>query len=466
MKYENFIDEDKILNLIEKNLEPSQDSINSVLNKAMMLKGLDIDDASILLNINKPDQLQMLFDTASKIKNEIYGNRLVIFAPLYISNYCSNDCLYCGFRINNKEVERRILTIEELKEETLHLLKQGHKRVLMLMGESHKNCSLEYFIDALNAVYSVTDEKGSYIRRINVEIAPLTEEEFQKLSEIKIGTYTVFQETYHYDTYKTMHTKGLKSNYEYRLLTMNRALENGMHDVGIGALFGLYDYKYEVISLIEHAKYLDKMYHIGPHTISVPRIEPASEAPASLNIPYPVNDDDFKKIVAVLRCAVPYTGIILSTRESAEMRDELFNLGVSQISAGSRTNPGGYNQDYAHNLDEGQFSLNDCRTSGAVIKDVLQQGFIPSFCTACYRTGRVGEDFMDLAKPGLIKLNCQPNALLTLKEYLIDYADDETQKIGEEIIKNELINIPSEYRLETTTERLEQIENGVRYLYF
>lgn len=463
---ESFIDEKKINELITNKANSSDIEVRKILKKSLVLKGLDLDEVATLINIEDDKSMDWLFKTALKIKESIYGNRLVLFAPLYISNYCSNNCLYCGFRRDNKDMGRKCLTIGETKEETKIILEQGHKRILMLMGEHPSKCSFDYFLKTIEAVYNVKDSKGNFIRRINVEIAPLTKEEFLKLGQVKIGTYTVFQETYHKETYKKMHPSGKKSDYLWRLYTMDRALENGLNDVGIGALFGLYDYRFEVLSLIQHAKHLDEKYGVGPHTISIPRIEPAQNAPCSINIPHPVSDKDFKKLIAVLRCAVPYTGIILSTRESPEMRKQIFNLGVSQISAGSKTNPGGYKEDLINQKDGGQFSLNDTRTTGEVIKSVIKQGFVPSFCTGCYRLGRVGKDFMDLAKPGLIRLHCLPNALTTLKEYLMDYADEETKKDGEELIKKELINIPDEKRREKTTEFLNRIENGERDLYF
>jgi len=363
-------------------------------------------------------------------------------------------------------MKRKCLTVEEIKEETRIILEQGHKRILMLMGDHPSECSFDYFLEAIESVYSVKDSKGNSIRRINIEIAPLAEEEFLKLNKVKIGTYTVFQETYHKETYKKMHPSGKKSDYLWRLYAMDRVLKNGLNDVGIGALFGLYDYRFEVLALIQHARHLDKNYGVGPHTISIPRIEPAQNAPCSTNIPHPVSDKDFKKLVAVLRCAVPYTGMILSTRESPEMRKQVFNLGISQISAGSKTSPGGYKEAIINPENEEQFSLNDTRTTEGVIESVIKQGFIPSFCTGCYRLGRVGQDFMDLAKPGLIQLHCLPNALTTLKEYLVDYANEDIKKEGEELIKKELINIPNEKRREKTTEYLNQIEKGERDLYF
>jgi len=462
----SFIDEKEINTLIDKHDSPSEQEINAALEKASKLKGLDLDDVAVLINIKDKTALNKLLETASNIKNLIYGNRLVLFAPLYVSNFCSNNCLYCGFRKDNKDMKRKCLSTDDIKEETKLILENGHKRILMLMGESSTECDLDYFIESIEAAYSVKDSKGSSIRRINVEIAPLTDDEFKKLSKVKIGTYTVFQETYHQETYKKMHPVGKKSDYLWRLTTMDRALKNELNDVGIGALFGLYDYRFEVLALIQHSKHLDETFGVGPHTISIPRIEPAQNAPATQEIPNPVSDEDFKKLVAVLRCAVPYTGIILSTRESAEMREELFNLGVSQISAGSKTNPGGYGEAIINPEDEEQFVLNDTRTTGEVIKSVIKQGFIPSFCTGCYRLGRVGQDFMELAKPGLIHLHCLPNALTTLKEYLVDYADEETREEGNKLIEKELNNIPDEERREKTRQFLDKIEDGERDLYF
>ncbi len=460
------IDGVKLDSVLAATSKADKKRIEEILDRALELKGLTLEEAAVLLNLEDEDDMQKLFHTAFRIKEEIYGNRLVLFAPLYISNYCSNNCLYCGFRVDNTDLPRNVLSLDEIKEEALAILEQGHKRTLMLMGEHHKNCTFDYFVKAIDTVYSVKDSKGSSIRRINIEIAPLTDDEFQVLKNVKIGTYTVFQETYHEPTYKTMHPTGRKADYKWRIETMDRALQNGMHDVGIGALFGLYDYKYEVLGLMQHAEHLDKEYGVGPHTISIPRIRPASHAPISTHIPYPVDDRSFKKLVAVIRCCVPYTGMILSTREKADLRDELFNLGVSQISAGSRTNIGGYKQALIGDDNPGQFDLNDCRTSGEVIQDVIRKGFVPSFCTGCYRLGRVGSDFMDLAKPGLIKLNCLPNALTTLKEYLVDYADEETKKLGEELIEKELNEIPAESRREKTVEYLKKIEAGERDLYF
>ncbi len=462
---DKIIDENELLSLIDGK-QPSTFEINDVLQKAAELKGLTLAETAVLLNIEDDGYLEQLFETAALIKDAIYGNRLVLFAPLYVSNYCSNNCLYCGFRKDNHNIHRIKLTPEQIIQETQEILRQGHKRVLLLMGEHTEKSSINFLVNSIENVYAARDEKGSSIRRINIEIAPLTNDGFNIIKDISIGTYTVFQETYHRETYLKMHPDGMKSDYDFRLETMDRALSHGMHDVGIGALFGLFDYRFETLALLQHSKHLDQKFGVGPHTISIPRIKPASDAPASINVPYAVSDRNFKKLTAVIRCAVPYTGMILSTRETAQLRNEIFNLGVSQISAGSRTNPGGYKQAFSIEDSIGQFSLNDTRSSGEVIDDVISMGFIPSFCTACYRLGRVGGDFMDLAKPGLIKLNCHPNALLTLKEYLDDYADEKTKIHGEELIKRELANIPTDNRRKETLKKLERIAKGERDLYF
>lgn len=461
------INEKQINTVLEKNKNPSKHKIRKILKKALTLEGLNIDNAASLLNIDSKNKTLMkeLFAAAFRIKNAIYGNRLVLFAPLYASNYCSNDCLYCGFRKSNKDMKRKILADDEIRKEVEILEKQGHKRILMLMGEHFEKYSFDDFLRAIKIAYSVKTKNGGEIRRINVEIPSLSIEEFKKLKKVNIGTYTLFQETYHKETYEKMHPSGKKSDYSWRLETMDRALKSGINDVGIGVLFGLYDYKFEVLSLLMHAQHLDKKLSTGPHTISIPRIEPAQNAPAANNPPCPVSDEDFKKLVAIIRCSVPYTGMILSTRESSKMRKELFHLGVSQISAGSKTSPGGYNNEKINPENEEQFALSDTRPSSIVIKDMIKQGVIPSFCTSCYRLGRTGKDFMDLAKPGLIQNFCQPNALLTLQEYLEDYADKETKGAGEELIKKESKKIKNKERRDEFFKRLERIKNDERDLY-
>jgi len=463
----NIIDESKINEALEKNKNPSNEKVRHILKKALKLEGLDLEDAACLLNMDSNEILMKeLFAIAFRIKNAIYGNRLVLFAPLYVSNYCSNDCLYCGFRKSNNEMKRKILTDDKIKKEVEILEKQGHKRILMLMGEHFKEYGFDDFLKAIETAYSVKTKKNGEIRRINVEIPPLSIEEFKKLKEAKIGTFTMFQETYHKETYEKMHPFGKKSDYYWRLEAMDRAQKAGIDDVGIGVLFGLYEHKFEVLALLMHAQHLDKTFSTGPHTISIPRLEPAQNAPVANNPPYPVSDEDFKKLVAVIRCSVPYTGMILSTRENAKMRRELFHLGVSQISAGSKTNPGGYNEARINPENEEQFALSDTRPTPAVIKDMMKQRFIPSFCTACYRAGRTGKDFMDLAKPGLIQNFCQPNALLTLQEYLEGYADEEAISIGERLVKKEAEKIKNKKIKYEFFKRLEKIKNGERDLYF
>jgi 2-iminoacetate synthase len=461
----DFIDEEFINRMLEKARNPVKKRVEEIILKARELKGLPPDEVALLLQVEDPELVQEIFHTARYIKQTIYGNRLVLFAPLYISNYCSNSCLYCGFRSPNRELVRRALPQEEIAAEVRALESEGHKRLLMLCGEHPKRSSLEYFLDAIGTAYSTTIEGGGEIRRINVEIAPLDVDGYARLKSAKIGTYVLFQETYHHDTYRRMHPKGPKADYLWRLTAMDRAMEGGIDDVGIGALFGLYDYRFEVLGLLSHALHLEEKFGVGPHTISVPRLEPALNAPASIAPPMPVGDEDFKKLVAILRLAVPYTGIILTTRESPRLRDEVFELGISQISAGSRVNPGGYCSESGNEFKAAQFNLGDTRTTDEVVLDIVKKGHIPSFCTACYRLGRTGADFMDLAKPGLIKKYCRTNAIMTFKEYLLDYASAETRLHGDKLIESlvEETDDPSMKKL--LKSRLQRISDGERDLY-
>lgn len=427
------IEEGKISHTLREGFDTSPRLIMEILSKAKELRGIAPHEALALMAVEDGDLLHEVFDCARWIKDRIYGNRLVLFAPLYISNLCDNDCAYCAFRKANTGMTRKSLSQDEIRKETEELLAQGQKRVLMVAGESYADEGLDYVSRSIETIYATRIDTGN-IRRINVNIAPLSVEEFRKLHGCEIGTYQLFQETYHRETYKRLHPRGPKADYDYRITCMDRAFEGGFDDVGIGVLFGLHDWRYEILALLEHIDHLEAKFGVGPHTISVPRIEPAKGAPLSYNPPAPVPDEEFKKIIAVLRIAVPYTGIILSTREGAGMRREAFELGVSQISAGSRTNPGGY----AVGDDDGQFSLGDTRPLIEVIRDIVRHDHIPSFCTACYRLGRVGKDFMDLAKPGLIKENCTPNGLLTFAEYLTDFADDELREEGFRLIETTL----------------------------
>ncbi len=464
MEKKSFIDEEKIFSLLEKTKELAKDKakVKEIVEKSLELKGLDLEDVAVLVNVEDKDLIDLIKKTAFKIKELIYGDRIVMFAPLYISNYCTNDCLYCAFRVTNKEVNRKALTIEEIKQEVLQLVRQGHKRILLVAGESYpaNMGGLKYIFDAIDAVYSVKDGKGE-IRRLNVNIAPLTVEEFKELKAHKIGTYQIFQEVYHRKTYDEVHVAGKKKDYLWRLYAIDRAFEAGIDDVGIGVLFGLYDWKFELLALFEHVKHLEKEFSMGPHTISIPRIEPAEGAPLSFNPPYAVNDDDFEKLVAIIRLTVPYTGMILSTRETPEMRRRILNLGVSQISAGSRTNPGGYSLSHEEYLKGAQFSLGDHRPLDEVILDLMKMGFTPSFCTACYRVGRTGLDFMELAKPGEIKYKCAPNAFSTLLEYLLDYASEETREFGLKFIEEKMKTL-DEKQKKIVEKLLEKVKAGKR----
>ena len=447
---------------IESLLNPkniSADQIDEILKKSQQLQRLSLNDVTVLLNVKDLALQQKIQLTAKKLKDKIYGKRLVIFAPLYISNLCSNDCAYCAFRTANKQVARRALSQEEIFNETVQLIKTGQKRILLVSGESYQKEGLDYVLKSIDTVYSAVDGKNK-IRRLNVNIAPLEIDEFKLLKERNIGTYQMFQETYHEPTYKKMHISGPKRDYQKRLNAIDKAFEAGIDDVGIGVLFGLYDYRFEALALLSHIEYLENKFGMGPHTISVPRLEPATGASVASNPPHPISDQDFQMLIAILRLAVPYTGIILSTRETAKMRRDSFDLGVSQISAGSRTNPGGYSE--GESVE--QFSLGDHRSLDEVIYDIASHGYIPSFCTGCYRLGRTGHDFMDVAKIGLIKERCLPNALFTFMEYLEDYASDKTKNIGIEIIEKELKSIPTAVKNSVKTS-LEKIKKGERDIY-
>lgn len=449
----DFINEAKIWETLEKNKNPEPARIKEVLTKAADMKGLDLADVAVLTGISDPAMLAELFDTANTVKETIYGKRLVLFAPLYISNLCSNECLYCAFRATNKAIDRHALSQEHIARETEVLINQGHKRVLLVAGESYPKEGFDYVLESIRTIYGVKSEHGE-IRRININVAPLTVDEFKLAKAEGIGTYQIFQETYHRETYNKVHVGGKKRDYNWRVWALHRAMEAGIDDVGIGVLFGLFDYRFEILAMMQHIFELEEKFGVGPHTISVPRMEPATNSEIASHPPFPVSDIDFRKIVAILRLAVPYTGIIMSTRETAKMRRDTFALGVSQISAGSRTNPGGYEEE-----DEisGQFSLGDHRPLDEVIRDVASMGYIPSFCTACYRLGRTGQDFMDLAKPGDIRLHCAPNGLSSFKEYLQNYASPQTREIGDKLIRETINNMSgiAKQRAEKLVKRVE-----------
>lgn len=464
----DFINEAKIHELLEKGRNCNKQEVSNIIDKASEAKGLSPYEVSALLQCEDQELLEAMYETAREIKEKIYGKRLVLFAPLYISNFCVNNCRYCGYRCSNK-FERRKLTMDEIAEEVKILESLGHKRLALETGEDDKNCPIEYVLEAIDKIYQVRKDNGN-IRRINVNIAATTVDNYKKLKEAGIGTYILFQETYHRETYAHMHPSGPKRDYDWHTLAMDRAMEGGIDDVGMGVLFGLYDYKFEVLALLLHSLHLEKEFGVGPHTISVPRLRPAKGVSLE-EFPHLVSDEEFKKIVAIIRLAVPYTGMILSTRERPGYRDEVINLGISQISAGSCTGVGGYKKEQERrecgdNFGGMQFDVEDHRSPDEIIRSLSQSGYIPSYCTACYRMGRTGDRFMQLAKTGEIQNVCQPNAILTFKEYLEDYASEETKKVGEAAIQEHLKQITNPEIREKTVEWLNRIERGERDLYF
>jgi len=462
---ENFIDDNVIRSEMEKAENPDPGLVRDILAKGLERKGLTPFEAAVLLKNTDKELDEEIFQTAMSIKKGIYGNRLVLFAPLYISNECVNQCAYCGFKATNKDLERRTLTPEAIHEEVTVLEDQGHKRLLLVYGE-HPKYNAEWIAQTVRDVYSVTSAKSGEIRRVNINCAPLDVEGFKTLHEVGIGTYQCFQETYHVPTYEKVHMAGRKTDYLWRLHAMHRAQEAGIDDVGMGALFGLYDTTYEVLGLLHHALQLERDWGVGPHTISFPRLEPALGSDMSYNPPYPTTDHEFKKIVAVLRIAVPYTGLILTTRENAEFRAELLQMGVSQISAGSRTYPGAYSDPEYDRPGVQQFCVGDSRSLDEVIRSIAgKHDYVPSWCTACYRLGRTGEHFMELAKTGFIQNFCLPNGILTFKEYLEDYASEETKKVGEALIAREIEGYADLKQKKVLTDRLARIETGERDLY-
>jgi 2-iminoacetate synthase len=435
--------------------------LDDILAKARALAGLELDDVAALLQAGHEARGE-IFAAAREVKERIYGRRMVLFAPLYASNECSNNCLYCAFRKDNRDLVRRTLTMDEIAAEIRTLGEMGHKRVLLVLGESGKS-GADYAVKALETTYATRSGRGE-IRRANANMAPLPVEGFRALKAAGLGTYQCFQETYHPEQYRYLHPSGQKADYGWRLGVFDRAFAGGVDDIGMGVLFGLYDYRFDLLALLSHARYLDQRYEVGPHTISFPRIEPAQNAPAAEHIPYPVSDDDLRLIVAAIRLAVPYTGIIMSTRESPELRRELVGLGVSQLSAASRVYPGGYGDGRAHVEEGEQFRLGDTRPLDTVIYDLAEDGYLPSFCTACYRLGRTGHDFMEFAKPGDIQQYCTPNALLTFQEYLIDYASPKTRAVGERLVDGLLAEATPPLRA-IVEQRLAAIRAGERDLY-
>ena len=458
----DFLDENIINQIISDAEKKSEDFelVREILKKAEKAEGITDEEAAILLSIKDENLLEEMYTVSKKIKEKIYGKRIVMFAPLYISNYCVNNCRYCGYKHCNDELFRKKLNSEELIAEVKALEKLGHKRIALEAGEDPINCSIDYVLDCIKDIYSIKFKNGS-IRRINVNIAATTVENYRKLKEAEIGTYILFQESYHKPTYEYFHLQGPKKDYEYHTTAMFRAREAGIDDVGIGVLYGLYDYKYETIAMIRYANELEKVTGVGPHTISVPRLRPAENVSLE-NYPHLVEDKNFKKLVAVLRLAVPYTGLIISTREEAGFRDEIIDIGISQVSSGSCTGVGGYSE-REKNIDEKpQFELGDNRSPMEMLKSLIESGYIPSYCTACYRNGRTGDRFMEIAKSGQINVMCEANALMTLKEFLLDYADEDLKALGDKVIMETLEKMPNEEFKAKIRENLKLIESGVR----
>lgn len=459
---EEFIDDSEILETLdfaEKNRH-NRELIEEILEKARAMKGISHREAAVLLECDLEDENQKIYNLAREIKQRFYGNRIVMFAPLYLSNYCVNGCVYCPYHYKNKHIPRKKLTQDDIRREVIALQDMGHKRLAIESGEDPVNNPIEYILDSIKTIYSIKHKNGS-IRRVNVNIAATTVENYRKLKEAGIGTYILFQETYNKKSYEALHPTGPKHNYAYHTEAMDRAMDGGIDDVGIGVLFGLNMYKYDLVGLLMHAEHLEAAKGVGPHTISVPRIRPADDINPD-DFSNAISDEIFEKIVAIIRVAVPYTGMIISTRESKKTRERVLQLGVSQISGGSKTSVGGYAETEPEEEDSSQFDVEDRRTLDEVVNWLLEMGFIPSFCTACYREGRTGDRFMKLVKSGQIANCCQPNALLTLKEYLEDYASPDTKEKGNRLIQRELAHIPNERVRETAVKYLNLIESGRR----
>lgn len=458
-----FIDAGEIWEILN-NTVSTKEKIEEVIKKSLSKQRLSLYDTAVLINTEDPELIEQIKEGAKKLKQTIYGNRIVLFAPLYIGNKCSNNCTYCGFRSTNKSADRKTLEDIEIIKEIEALEDNGQKRLILVFGE-HRQYSPEYIAHSVKLAYSVRKGNGE-IRRVNINAAPLEIEGFRIVKDAGIGTYQVFQETYNEEAYKTYHLSGKKADFNYRLTSLDRAQEAGLDDVGIGALFGLYDWRFEVMGLVRHTNHLEACYNVGPHTISFPRIKDASEL--NIGTKYFVNDADFAKLIAILRLAVPYTGMILTAREPSELRDEIIQYGVSQIDGGTKIEIGSYTDTLNSNqdLNKGQFKINDERSLNEIIEELLDKEMIPSFCTSCYRSGRTGEHFMEFSVPGFIKTFCTPNAILTLAEYLMDYAPEQTFKKGWDVIDKNLKMLENEYIYEDLLERIEKVKDGERDLYF
>ena len=458
LKAEEFINDGEIVDTL-KYADENKDNmelIDSIIEKAKLRKGLSHREASVLLACEDEEKTKEIYALAEQIKKDFYGDRIVMFAPLYLSNYCVNGCVYCPYHYKNKHICRKKLTQEEVKAEVIALQDMGHKRLAIEAGEDPVNNPIEYILDCIKTIYSIKHKNGA-IRRVNVNIAATTVENYQKLHDAGIGTYILFQETYNKKSYEELHPTGPKHNYDYHTEAMDRAMQGGIDDVGLGVLFGLELYRYELAGLLMHAEHLEAVHGVGPHTISVPRIQPADDIDPE-EFDNGIDDETFAKIIAIIRIAVPYTGMIISTRESKSVRQKALRLGISQISGASRTSVGGYAEEEDEEENSAQFDVSDRRTLDEVVRWLMELGYIPSFCTACYREGRTGDRFMSLCKSGQIQNCCHPNALMTLEEYLVDYASPETREIGEKVIEKELLNIPKEKVREIARKYIEEIK--------
>lgn len=460
LKAEEFINDEEIMKSLQYADENKDNSelIDKIIEKAKLRKGIDHREASVLLACENEEKLSEIYALARQIKKDFYGDRIVMFAPLYLSNYCVNGCLYCPYHAKNKHICRKKLSQEDIKAEVIALQDMGHKRLAIEAGEDPVNNPLEYILDSIKTIYSIKHKNGA-IRRVNVNIAATTVENYRKLKEAGIGTYILFQETYNKKRYEELHPTGPKHNYTYHTEAMDRAMQGGIDDVGIGALFGLELYRYELAGLLMHAEHLEAVHGVGPHTISVPRVRRADDIDPD-EFDNGISDETFEKIVAILRIAVPYTGMIISTRESKKVRERVLELGISQISGGSRTSVGGYVEEEEEDENSAQFDVSDNRTLDEVVKWLMELGYIPSFCTACYREGRTGDRFMSLCKSGQIQNCCHPNALMTLQEYLMDYASESTREIGDKLIEKELCKIPNEKARKIAEQNILSIKNN------
>jgi len=459
-----FIDPAEILDLI-RNTKAPKERVREVIARSLDKNRLTLEETAVLLNANDPELIEEIKNGARELKEKVYGQRIVLFAPLYIGNLCTNNCVYCGFKADNKKVKRITLNHDELIDQVKALEDVGQKRLILVYGE-HPRYDARFIAESVKTVYSVKSGPGE-IRRVNINAAPLDIDGFRIIKDAKIGTYQIFQETYHEETYRKVHLSGIKRNYDWRITALDRAQEAGIDDVGIGALFGLYDWHFEVLGLVRHTNHFEACYQVGPHTISFPRIKYASQL--NIDKSHIVSDADFTRLVAILRLAVPYTGLILTAREPAAIRDEILQFGVSQIDGGTNIEMGGYAKkktNETQDIDFEQFQINDNRSLNEIMEDLIEHKYIPSFCTACYRLGRTGEHFMEFSVPGFIKRYCQPNALLTLAEYLEDYAPEETKRKGYHLVQEKLDEMEKDKFREKLLERLQQIKEGKRDIYF